>query len=213
MKKSQQNGAALLRLRSILRSLGSNSKRIFDGFRFLGLRLRPAGEGQEGGAGLVSGDAAPGGGGAAHGLVELAVVAAEGVVAHLPRDFDHRETGGAEQGAALQDPGLMQKLQGRGSDLLPEKTPEMGGADPAEGRQVVQGKVLHIVLMNMIQGGIEHVQGGILDRDGILLMINPEHFGDQRDAQAQHTGLVSGEAADHFIDDLLSDGPGPGILS
>ena len=77
----------------------------------------------------------------------------------------------------------------------------MGDADMAQVGKLLNGELLHIILVYVVQGGGDHQpSGGGQGQIGrvLLLLLDPPKFDAQRHQKSLHAGLVVGLAALHF---------------
>ena len=85
-----------------------------------------------------------------HYLGEIAVIAGNGMKANHFRDIQNGKLGAPKQVAGLGDPGIVDKIKGRGSHDIVENPAEMCGGPVTQIGQILHGKLLHIVILNIV---------------------------------------------------------------
>ncbi len=105
-----------------------------------------------------------------HGAHKAAVVAGNRLKADHAGYAQDGFRCGVEQDTGLLNPGIIDKIQRRGTHDVVEQAAEVSGTQMTQIRQEIHGKLLHIVVFHIIQGGGEHNgRGGAESAHGFVL--------------------------------------------
>ena len=88
-----------------------------------------------------------------HQLDEVAVEAGYGMEAYHLGDVQNRVFCTAQQDTGFQDPGIVHIVQRGGAHDIVEDPAEMSGAPMTQLCQIFDGKLLHIIFLNIFQSG------------------------------------------------------------